>query len=117
MSHDRYFLRRVATRVATIKDGVVTDYQGDYEVRRGAGVAGWVARGSARRHSLTSPFQTSTAALMTIFPKHSFPSSHDISVLSFQERGRGGHHGGQAARAEKAQGHDHQGQIQAHKNE
>ncbi|KAK2078869.1 hypothetical protein QBZ16_002559 [Prototheca wickerhamii] len=31
VSHDRYFLRRVATRVATIKDGVVTDYQGDYE--------------------------------------------------------------------------------------
>ena len=40
MSHDRYFLRRVATRVATIKDGVVTDYQGDYEVRRCGGLGG-----------------------------------------------------------------------------
>lgn len=34
VSHDRYFLRRVATRIITIEDGDVSDYNGDYDVRR-----------------------------------------------------------------------------------
>jgi ATPase subunit of ABC transporter with duplicated ATPase domains len=32
VSHDRYFLRRVATRVVTIENGRFKDYDGDYEV-------------------------------------------------------------------------------------
>ena len=32
VSHDRYFLRRIATRVITVEDGKLIDYQGDYEV-------------------------------------------------------------------------------------
>ena len=35
VSHDRYFLRRIATRIVTVQDGKLVDYQGDYEVRRG----------------------------------------------------------------------------------
>ena len=31
VSHDRYFLRKIATRVLEIADGEVTDYTGDYE--------------------------------------------------------------------------------------
>ena len=31
VSHDRYFLRRVATRVVTVENGKLVDYQGDYE--------------------------------------------------------------------------------------
>jgi ATPase subunit of ABC transporter with duplicated ATPase domains len=31
VSHDRYFLRQVATRVVTIEGGQVIDWQGDYE--------------------------------------------------------------------------------------
>jgi ATPase subunit of ABC transporter with duplicated ATPase domains len=32
VSHDRYFLRRIATRVITVEKGKIIDYQGDYEV-------------------------------------------------------------------------------------
>eukprot|EP00887_Chlorella_sp_A99_P000425 scaffold17.g425.t1 len=32
VSHDRYFLKRIATRVVEVKDGRLVDYQGDYEV-------------------------------------------------------------------------------------
>lgn len=32
VSHDRYFLRRIATRVITVDKGKLVDYQGDYEV-------------------------------------------------------------------------------------
>lgn len=32
VSHDRYFLRRIATRIITVEDGKLVDYQGDYEV-------------------------------------------------------------------------------------
>jgi ABC-type sulfate/molybdate transport systems ATPase subunit len=32
VSHDRYFLRRIATRIVTVEDGKLVDYQGDYEV-------------------------------------------------------------------------------------
>lgn len=35
VSHDRYFLRRIATRIVTVDDGKLVDYQGDYEVGRG----------------------------------------------------------------------------------
>lgn len=31
VSHDRYFLRRISTRVLEVGGGVVTDYEGDYE--------------------------------------------------------------------------------------
>ena len=31
VSHDRYFLRRIATRVLEISSGVLDDYSGDYE--------------------------------------------------------------------------------------
>lgn len=31
VSHDRYFLKRIATRVVTVEDGRLIDYQGDYE--------------------------------------------------------------------------------------
>lgn len=33
VSHDRYFLKKVATRVVGVGGGKLTDYQGDYEVR------------------------------------------------------------------------------------
>ena len=49
VSHDRYFLRRIATRIVTVQDGKLVDYQGDYEVRRRAcsGLQGgtWAAAG------------------------------------------------------------------------
>ncbi|KAI3431868.1 hypothetical protein D9Q98_010619 [Chlorella vulgaris] len=32
VSHDRYFLRRIATRIVTVEDGKLVDYQGDYEL-------------------------------------------------------------------------------------
>jgi ATPase subunit of ABC transporter with duplicated ATPase domains len=32
VSHDRYFLRRIATRIVTVEEGKLVDYQGDYEV-------------------------------------------------------------------------------------
>lgn len=32
VSHDRYFLKRIATRVVTVEDGKLIDYDGDYEV-------------------------------------------------------------------------------------
>jgi ATPase subunit of ABC transporter with duplicated ATPase domains len=32
VSHDRYFLKRIATRVVTVQDGQFVDYDGDYEV-------------------------------------------------------------------------------------
>lgn len=32
VSHDRYFLRRIATRIVTVDQGKLVDYQGDYEV-------------------------------------------------------------------------------------
>lgn len=32
VSHDRYFLRRIATRIVTVDGGKLVDYQGDYEV-------------------------------------------------------------------------------------
>ena len=32
VSHDRYFLRRIATRVLEVGGGRVVDYKGDYEV-------------------------------------------------------------------------------------
>jgi ABC-type sulfate/molybdate transport systems ATPase subunit len=31
VSHDRYFLRKIATRVLELKNGVIDDYSGDYE--------------------------------------------------------------------------------------
>ena len=31
VSHDRYFLRQIATRVLELKNGVMDDYTGDYE--------------------------------------------------------------------------------------
>ena len=31
VSHDRYFLRKIATRVLELKNGVMDDYSGDYE--------------------------------------------------------------------------------------
>lgn len=31
VSHDRYFLRRIATRVLELRAGVLQDYAGDYE--------------------------------------------------------------------------------------
>lgn len=31
VSHDRYFLRRISTRVLELGGGVVQDYEGDYE--------------------------------------------------------------------------------------
>lgn len=37
VSHDRYFLRRIATRIVTVQDGKLVDYQGDYEVGWAAG--------------------------------------------------------------------------------
>jgi ATPase subunit of ABC transporter with duplicated ATPase domains len=33
VSHDRYFMKRIATRVVTVEDGRLVDYEGDYEVR------------------------------------------------------------------------------------
>lgn len=39
VSHDRYFLRRIATRIVTVEGGKLVDYQGDYEVRRQLAVA------------------------------------------------------------------------------
>ncbi|PSC69255.1 ABC transporter family [Micractinium conductrix] len=32
VSHDRYFLRRIATRIVTVQNGKLVDYQGDYEL-------------------------------------------------------------------------------------
>ena len=32
VSHDRYFLRRIATRVITVDKGKLQDYKGDYQV-------------------------------------------------------------------------------------
>jgi ATPase subunit of ABC transporter with duplicated ATPase domains len=32
VSHDRYFLKRIATRVVTVEDGQLIDYEGDYEL-------------------------------------------------------------------------------------
>ncbi|EFN51164.1 hypothetical protein CHLNCDRAFT_28318, partial [Chlorella variabilis] len=32
VSHDRYFLRRIATRIVTVQGGKLVDYQGDYEL-------------------------------------------------------------------------------------
>ena len=32
VSHDRYFLKRIATRVVTVQNGKLEDYDGDYEV-------------------------------------------------------------------------------------
>jgi ATPase subunit of ABC transporter with duplicated ATPase domains len=32
VSHDRYFLRRIATRIVTVDSGKLVDYQGDYEL-------------------------------------------------------------------------------------
>lgn len=32
VSHDRYFLKQIATRVVTVQDGKLIDYDGDYEV-------------------------------------------------------------------------------------
>jgi len=32
VSHDRYFLKKIATRVLEIKDGQFTNYDGDYKV-------------------------------------------------------------------------------------
>ncbi len=31
ISHDRYFLRKIATRVLELRDGIMQDYSGDYE--------------------------------------------------------------------------------------
>merc|ERR1712012_419261 len=31
VSHDRYFLRQIATRVLVVEDGELIDYEGDYE--------------------------------------------------------------------------------------
>jgi ATPase subunit of ABC transporter with duplicated ATPase domains len=31
VSHDRYFLRKIATRVLELRDGNMQDYTGDYE--------------------------------------------------------------------------------------
>lgn len=31
VSHDRYFLRRIATRVLELRGGLLQDYSGDYE--------------------------------------------------------------------------------------
>ena len=31
VSHDRYFLRKIATRVLELRDGTMQDYSGDYE--------------------------------------------------------------------------------------
>lgn len=32
VSHDRYFLKRIATRIVVVENGKLVDYQGDYEV-------------------------------------------------------------------------------------
>ena len=32
VSHDRYFLKQIATRVVTVKDGKLEDYEGDYDL-------------------------------------------------------------------------------------
>lgn len=32
VSHDRYFLKQIATRVVTVEDGLLEDYDGDYEI-------------------------------------------------------------------------------------
>ena len=32
VSHDRYFLKRIATRVVEVEGGRLVDYAGDYEV-------------------------------------------------------------------------------------
>ena len=32
VSHDRYFLKRIATRVVTVEDGLLVDYDGDYDL-------------------------------------------------------------------------------------
>lgn len=32
VSHDRYFLKQIATRVVTVEDGKLVDYDGDYEL-------------------------------------------------------------------------------------
>ena len=41
MSHDRYFLRRIATRVLELRGGRLQDYSGDYEayLSKNAGAA------------------------------------------------------------------------------
>ncbi len=36
VSHDRYFLRKIATRVLELRDGDMQDYTGDYECARAA---------------------------------------------------------------------------------
>lgn len=45
VSHDRYFLRRIATRIVTVDSGKLVDYQGDYEVRWGSGRR-WAMQGN-----------------------------------------------------------------------
>ena len=45
VSHDRYFLKRIATRIVEVEGGKLLDYKGDYEVRRPAGQLGGQAAG------------------------------------------------------------------------
>lgn len=49
VSHDRYFLRRIATRIVTVDSGKLVDYQGDYEVwgRGRGGAQPWEAAAAA----------------------------------------------------------------------
>jgi ATPase subunit of ABC transporter with duplicated ATPase domains len=50
VSHDRYFLRRVATRVVAIEGGALVDYEGDYArfLERNAGEAETMAAKAAK---------------------------------------------------------------------
>jgi hypothetical protein len=44
VSHDRYFLRKIATRVLELRDGNMQDYTGDYECAcENALVASWLS--------------------------------------------------------------------------
>ena len=72
VSHDRYFLRKIATRVLEIADGEVTDYTGDYEC--------------------ASPVPLSE----TNTPERELTSAwfHPFVRFPGQERGRGGAGGG-----------------------
>ncbi|KAK9842531.1 hypothetical protein WJX81_004688 [Elliptochloris bilobata] len=54
VSHDRYFLRRIATRIVTVEKCKLKDYEGDYELflEKNEGEAGVMAEKEAKKKEL-----------------------------------------------------------------
>jgi ATP-binding cassette subfamily F protein 3 len=88
VSHDRYFIDRLATRVLEVEGGAVTSHEGDYEDylrRKEAQVAVAPSLEPAQRMGAPSFRRTSAKGWETCDPASSAPSAENAEVLSATE--------------------------------